>query len=94
MSRSHSIKAALVAFAAAAVASCSSSTDNGGNVGPATKIASTSATTQNAVTSQAVTTKPSVKVTDANNFGVGGVTVTFAVTAGGWDAHRSDPGHR
>ena len=82
MSRSHSIKAALVAFAAAAVASCSSSTDDGGNVGPATKIASTSATTQNAVTSQAVTTKPSVKVTDANTFGVGGVTVTFAVTAG------------
>jgi len=82
MSRSHSIKAALVAFAAAAVASCSSSTDDGGNVGPATKIASTSATTQNAVTSQAVITKPSVKVTDANNFGVGGVTVTFAVTAG------------
>lgn len=82
MSRSHSIKAALVAFAAAAVASCSSSTDGGTNVGPATQIASTSATTQNAVTSQAVTTKPSVKVTDANNFGVGGVTVTFAVTAG------------
>ena len=49
MSRFHSIQAALVALAAAAVAGCSSSTDDGGNVGPATKIAATSATTQNAV---------------------------------------------
>jgi hypothetical protein len=84
MSRFQSIQAALLAFAAAAVASCSSSTDDGGtNVGPPTKIAATSATSQSALTSQAVATKPSVKVTDANNFGVGGVTVTFAVTAGG-----------
>src|SRR5262245_47479202 len=85
MSRFHSIQAALVAFAAAtAIASCSSSTDDGGgNVGPATKIAATTATRQNALTSQAVGVKPSVKVTDANNFGVDGVAVTFAVTAGG-----------
>jgi len=82
MSRFHSIQAALVAFAAAAVASCSSSTDST-NVGPPTKIAATSATSQAALTNNAVATKPSVKVTDANNFGVGGVTVTFAVTAGG-----------
>jgi hypothetical protein len=46
--------------------SCSSSTDGGTNVGPATQIASTSATTQNAVTSQR-SRPPSVKVTDANN---------------------------
>jgi hypothetical protein len=69
-------------LAAAAIAGCSSSTDDGGS-GPATNIAATAGTTQNALTSQAVGVKPSVKVTDANNFGVGGVTVTFAVTAGG-----------
>jgi leishmanolysin len=83
MSRFHSIQAALVAFAAAAVASCSSSTDGGTNVGPPANIAATSATAQGALTSAAVAAKPSVKVTDANNFGVGGVTVTFAVTGGG-----------
>ena len=82
MSRFHSIQAALVTLAAAAVASCSSSTDST-TVGPPTKIAATSATSQAALTNNAVATKPSVKVTDANNFGVGGVTVTFAVTAGG-----------
>jgi hypothetical protein len=92
MSRFHSIQAALVALAAAAIAGCGSSTDDGGgNVGPATKIAATTTTTQNALTSQAVGVKPSVKVTDANNFGVDNVTVTFAVTAGGGSITGATP---
>jgi len=90
MSRFHSMQAALVVLAAAAIASCSSSTDSG-NVGPPTKIAATTVTTQNAQTTQAVGVKPSVKVTDANNFGVGGVTVTFAVTGGGGTVTGATP---
>jgi hypothetical protein len=90
MSRFYSMQAALVVLAAAAIASCSSSTDSG-NVGPPTKIAATTVTTQNAQTTQAVGVKPSVKVTDANNLGVGGVTVTFAVTAGGGSISGATP---
>ena len=91
MSRFYSIQAALVVLVATAIASCSSSTDNGSNVGPAANIAATTATTQNALTSQAVATKPTVKVTDANDNGVGGVTVTFAVTGGGGTVTGATP---
>ncbi len=54
-----------------------------GTVGAATTIAANSATTQSAAVGTAVATPPSVKVTDANGNAVSGVSVTFAVTAGG-----------
>jgi hypothetical protein len=51
--------------------------------GGATTIAANSATSQSATAGAAVTTRPSVKVTDASGNPVAGVAVTFAVTAGG-----------
>jgi hypothetical protein len=51
--------------------------------GPAVAISAASSVTQNGTISQAVTSKPAVKVTDQDGNGVGGVGITFAVTAGG-----------
>ena len=51
--------------------------------GQATLLVANSATTQNGVISQAVATKPSVRVTDLDGNGVVGIGVDFAVTSGG-----------
>jgi hypothetical protein len=51
--------------------------------GPAAILVANSATIQNGVISQAVTTRPSVKVADLDGNGVAGTSVTFAITAGG-----------
>ncbi len=51
--------------------------------GAATTIAAISTTTQSANAGTNVTTPPSVRVSDAGNNPVSGVTVTFAVTSGG-----------
>jgi len=49
----------------------------------ATAIAATAGNGQTATTSTSVGTPPSVRVTDGNGDGMAGVSVTFAVTAGG-----------
>lgn len=59
--------------------------------GPAAILVANSATTQNGVVSQAVTTKPSVKVTDLDGNGVAGTSVTFAITAGGGSLTSGTP---
>jgi leishmanolysin len=51
--------------------------------GPPSDIVAASATNITGLVSQAVVTKPSVKVTDQNGTGISGVAVTFAVTGGG-----------
>lgn len=51
--------------------------------GAATTIAANSATSLSGVAGSAVSPAPSVKVTDGSGNGVAGVSVTFAVTAGG-----------
>jgi hypothetical protein len=53
-----------------------------GQVGPAAAIVATSATTQSAPFSSAVTAPPAVQVRDLFGNGVSGVSVTFTVTAG------------
>jgi adhesin/invasin len=54
-----------------------------GTAGAATTLVANSVTAQAGTAGAAVATAPSVKVTDANGNGVAGVSVTFAVTAGG-----------
>ncbi len=54
-----------------------------GVAGPASKIVVNAGNAQSATVNTAVTTAPSVKVTDGNNNPVAGVTVTFAVASGG-----------
>ena len=51
--------------------------------GVATQVVAFAGSNQAAVQGTAVATDPAVRVTDANGQGVGGVTVTFQVTAGG-----------
>lgn len=51
--------------------------------GPAAELLANSTTTQNGTTGQAVTALPAVRVVDADGNGVQGISVTFAVTAGG-----------
>ena len=54
-----------------------------GTAGPATNITLNAGNNQSAKVGAAVPTKPSVRVTDANNNPVSGVVVTFAVASGG-----------
>ncbi len=51
--------------------------------GAVTSLVANSSTSQNGLLNTAVTTKPSVRATDADGNGVVGRSVTFAVTAGG-----------
>jgi uncharacterized protein YjdB len=53
------------------------------SAGPAANIVANSSTTQSAAAGGAVAAAPSVRVSDSNNNPVAGVSVTFAVTAGG-----------
>ena len=57
-----------------------------GTAGPATQIAADSGDGQSASAGTAVSTQPSVIVTDTNNNPVAGVSVTFAVATGGGSA--------
>jgi hypothetical protein len=72
-----------VVVGGALVAACSSSSKDATGPGPAAVITANSATAQTGLTGQAVSTKPSVKVTDATGDPVSGVSVTFTVTGGG-----------
>lgn len=54
--------------------------------GAAAQLVANSTLSQTALLNSAVGTKPSVKVADLDGNGVGGVSVTFAVTAGGGSA--------
>lgn len=78
-------RAALAAMlGVAGVVACSTSKSTTGmQAGPPTDIEAVSATSSTGVVSSAVTTKPLVKVTDANGVPVPGVDVNFAVTSGG-----------
>lgn len=82
----HLLKRA--AFAAllgvAGVGACSTTKSTSGvEAGPPTDLEAASGTSFTGVVSQAVTSKPRVKVTDANGVPVPGVDVNFAVTSGG-----------
>lgn len=57
----------------------------------ATAIVATAGNGQTAATSTSVATAPTVRVTDANGNGVGGVSVAFAVTAGGGTVSGATP---
>jgi adhesin/invasin len=59
--------------------------------GAPTTIAANSVTTQSAIAGTAVAAPPSVLVTDAGNNPVAGVSVTFAVTAGGGAISPASP---
>lgn len=68
------------------IAACSSSTkenDDDVDPGPPANLVANSVTTQNATVGQAVATRPSVRVTDAEGVSVAGVQVVFSVTGGG-----------
>jgi adhesin/invasin len=58
--------------------------------GPATKIALNAGNSQTTTVGTPVATRPSVKLTDANNNVVAGVTVTFVVATGGGSVTGAD----
>jgi hypothetical protein len=62
-----------------------------GTAGAAAKIAASAGQGQSATAGSAVTTAPSVLVTDINNNPVSGVTVTFAVATGGGSLTGTNP---
>ena len=62
-----------------------------GTVGVATSLVANSVTTQSATVSAAVTTPPSVKVTDAVGNGVSGVSVTFTLVSGNGTLSPASP---
>lgn len=69
-----------------ATLACSGGTDSPTAPPTASRIASVSSTTLSGIAGTAVVAPPSVRITSASGAGVGGVSVTFAVTAGGGSA--------